>query len=522
MRNRRRGGGNRAERPTHPGADIQQEVVLSGSPNIMSLDTMSLGVGNIVRRFQPDDYLTAPNVIYRHVMPLASLSHGLAHDASYPPDVDEDYLAIDPSSNKGTALYPKTIQSRHLEEAIWPIIEDIFEVGTGQRTSVSYSDFCRYVAMYIVVYASLYQRLVYNHLAYHFDWTQIFPFTPTVPTHLYSAVKTLEAREYELTSIWLQYRKRLEDLPMFPGIIQEVKRAMTPFVTLSVHPRLMVPTLGTNQDLRNTVRQDQDSDMWQQAMLTEDTIGDLLDYIQVTLNDELATIKSFLPMPSNMQGIWDIPSFGQDVFRDIGWYNSGIHESALFQDTDDPNPDHSLQYWESGSSDPSGITEPIQINFLTRSPQPLFGEMRQATIFQMWSNTLDDNYALASPHFIGVAQAVETKRSSPVVVPLGIMSRAADSTDPTIYRFQDYAHSRFAWADALGETGDIRVRKLYGVPREGMLWSQVPSYAYVAGLKRMAEELFSFNALRLIGTETQGSALRTLNERFRMRIQNTA
>ena len=502
--------------------DMSTDIRLSGALQLGELDGIQLGYANVTRRFDNTDRYTSPNVVFRHVYPLVGFWGAWEAAATAPGDYPTSNTWGDATdttvTNKGDTLYHFTRMPAHFESEIWPVIEDIFESGTGQRTTVSLSDFVRIVAMTTRVFASLYQRMVYNHLAYHFDWRVVFPFTDSVPAHLFSACDNLKCTDTQIVEVWLRYMKRLEAIPLFPGIIQEVKRAMTPYLTADVHPRVVVPTLGTVYAADATHQsQLQGVMMWKSALDDEAGIADKLDFVLNTLGEELAVMKSFLPLAGERQALWGVNPIQIDLDRETGHYNSGINERFILQDTNDPDPDHDLQYWTEGSSSPSGTDEPLTIKFLTRGKAPTFAEIRQASINRFWSGTTDDSYALDSPHYVGCVQLVSTKRDPSDAINvdtlfLGNSIPTSINTDTPFRRWQDFANSRFAYSAPLDST-DPRASyedALQGIPKMGMLWSDVSPDAYHPALDQFTEQLFSFSALRFMSANMQGATIRQL------------
>ena len=509
-KDRRRGKGRRPRGRPKEKESGDSGLRFTGLPPVSAMDDVTLGVANLTRKYVKSDALSLPTIIYLKTSPFEGFvgTFGATNNL----ETDRSGDTTDTSLGKDEVLYALSPQTKYFYEEVWSVINNLLQLGTGSRSPVSASAFVRYVSMWSVAYAAIYERLMINHITYHYDWTVVYPHSDVIPVSLYSRAETYLADDIEVIRTWRRRMKRLESLPMLPMIPLEIKRIMTPFLTATIHNRMMVPVMSTTN-------WSETGDFPLTPAMQPSEVDRLLQYIEVTLGAELSTLKSFLPFPAAMQGIWDVGPIGLDLNRDTGVYNSPVVSFTTTGDSNDPSPDDTLQYWVPGSSNPSGADEPTVINFLTRSVRPTFAEMRMSTIFKMNSNTVDDDYVLASFHKCDIRGFVDTvsEPEYPDNV-LRIGGYSAATINVPYSRWQEFGHSRYAYRAALS-SGDER---RHGISQPGFNWAHVDAQSYEILLEQYLENLFSMAAIRIVNNEMQGGSIRTLRGELRMAIEKTS
>ena len=183
----------------------------------------------------------------------------------------------------------------------------------------------RYLGMMMKAYRQIYFRIVLNHMAYRFDWRQTFPFTETVPRGIMSMAEYYWAQDTDIADKWMPLMQRLESYVMFPNIIQEMKRAMTPMPSVDLGPRLFIPIAD---DTPRTARPTTDPAL--------SVVEAILDYIQVNMAKETAVIKSFIPFPLSSTNAWSFGGPSADIDRYMGLFNSGMNKVYVANDSGDP------------------------------------------------------------------------------------------------------------------------------------------------------------------------------------------
>jgi hypothetical protein len=343
-------------------------------------DTIALSVGNINRHFTISDPTNGPSTIFRTISPFAAIYGGFSSgDIS-----DQDTLAaVDTSIDDPTSvLYPITPAAQTMEMDVFPIVQQLLESGTGQRYNISFSEFVRYVAMTNTAFMMMRSILTINTLAYHFDWKTVFPHTDVVPPHIYALAKQYDATDVGLASRWVPLFRRLETKMMMPRQVEDIKRQLTPMLTTGPTGRLLIPIA-----LTGWVQSD--------AGAVQADVEAYLNYIEVNLAKTGNVLTSFLPFTIGTANPWDVSAFGGiDILREAGWWNSGARSVDTFGDTSDPSKTTETVVVTDRQTEDT-IDPAIWHSML---PQPTWGEVKNATIWNLHENVLDNTYALLTMH----------------------------------------------------------------------------------------------------------------------------
>jgi hypothetical protein len=378
-----------------------------------------MGVSNFVGDFNITDGTTGPNAVYRWVTPFSSLLHG--YSATDPDGISVgDYSALINQGNPATTpLYPITAGARMWDKHVIPIIQDLFGAGLTTNPSTSKEIVTRYVGMIMSCYQLVYSARVLNHLAFHADWTRVYPYTGIVPSHLYALAKDFDCDDIGFATHWAPLADRIERHVMFPFMIQESKRMLSPMLSLDINGRVLIPS--SFQVLSDD------------AASLRATIDARLLFVDAELSDGKKAFRAYIPFPMSEQSLWEVSEPEVDVMRMSGWYNSGNRLMAVFDDTNDPE-EHRDMVSVSGETN----------TFLYYSlfPQPTWGEIRNSTVFGLNSDIVDDTYELLTPHRWGPIAIIDEYNQS--VVWDGVP--VADTTNA--FELINFIYNRFPTNDS--------------------------------------------------------------------------
>jgi hypothetical protein len=450
------------------GASLAEEAI---GRKIPDHELSVLGFGNVTRYFDLDEPLNGPSVVFRRMLPYAAFCRGYSNVDSTGASQDETAAVSTATSDPTTALYPVTRMAWDFQTDVWPVLSNLFSSGTGTRSTVSINEFIRYQAMLLTAYSEALTPVIINHLVYHFDWTQIAPFSGVVPKFLYDLADNLDATDVGLAETWLPILKRFDTKIAFPHMIAEVKRMLTPMLSIDLHGRLMIP-LNFDPSTITT------------AGLAP-LIIELLDYIDVNISSASAVFTSFLPFPMSEMDPWGFtPAPAIDVDRDSGWFNSGVDLTATFGDTGDPTIDQHMVCDEA-----AGDT----CILYSRHMQPIWSEVKMSSIFRLTDDVTDDEFQLITPH----------KYYSAILIDDSFDSFAYDGTQILAasigFRYLEFINCRFASTDVD-----------YGTHKPGMTGTELAYNPLVRLMRIETGYVWSLTVLKAITTQMAGSSIREL------------
>jgi hypothetical protein len=273
--------------------------------------------------------------------------------------------------------------------------------------------------------------------------------------------------------------KRMENKIMFPRIIAEVKRMMTPMLSVDLHGRLQIPSYWDTDTVLSDISSLLDS---------------LLTYIDGTLTSAGNLFASFLPFPFKASQPWDfspIPLI--DVDRDSGWYNSGCKDVDVFGDTGDPDKYGHLTVDEAGTD---------KCLFFTRQIQPIWSEVRMATIFRLTDDIADDEFWLITPH----------RYRKVVLIDDSFDIFEYDGTDVTSanlgYRYLPFANTRYA-------TDKV----MQGMQKPGSSGALINKESLDRMVRLDASYLFNVEILKTVAMIAAGSSIRELRFTIRSLVE---
>lgn len=432
-----------------------------------------LGVANVNRAFSITDVTNGPAVVFRECWPYNAFFLGYSSVSTDPSNQDTD-AAIDTTAVSTAELYPVTYMATDFGTYIWPILRQMFNSGVGSRANVSVSEFVRYQAMVIYAYTKMMDVVTANHLAYHFDWSKVSPFTTATPKYIYDWAEYVGASDPELAGVWLPIMKRFDYKICFPRILNEIKRMMRPMLSIDLNGRMNLPVV--HRPFTYSKEQYQTD------------ITSRLDYMDVQLATPGSVIASFLPFSIGAMTPWSIPNEPDiDVARDAGMFNSGVKNIPSFGDTGDPNTTTTNTIFDQDT------VYPNQGVFFTRHSQPVWSEVKLATVYLLVYGVVDNTFVQLTPHWYAEADIIADDGSvivyDGVQVPLG--------TDAN--RYLQYINSRFTQ----GNTE-------YGQPAPGFQGAIIPLETFYKQMRLETDYIWNSDVLRLVATRLAGSSLREM------------
>jgi hypothetical protein len=430
-----------------------------------------LGFSNVVRRFDLDEPTNGPSVIFRQVDPYASFIAGFSATdstgAAQDPEAATDVAVADPT----TALYPVTRMAWDFQTDVWPILSNLFTSGTGTRATVSVNEFIRYQSMLMLAYSYALTPVIINHLTYHFDWSKIAPFQDTVPKYMYDLADNLDATDVGLAETYIPLLKRFDNKIAFPNMIAEIKRMLTPMLSVDLNGRLQIPIVLNPATATTSV--------------IVNAVTAYLDYIDVTIDNASAVFTSFLPFPLKEMNPWGFPSEPViDVDRDSGWFNSGVKDTSTFGDTNDPVITQALICDEGATND---------IVHYTRHTQPIWAEVKLATIWRLTDDVTDDEFQVITPHKYKNCIIIDDSFDYFTYDGSQILAASAG------FRYLEFVNSRFASTDVD-----------YGTQKPGTTGAEISQYPLNRLMRLETEYVWSLPTLKLVTSQMAGASIREL------------
>lgn len=433
----------------------------------------TLGISNQARRFDIDDPSNGPSVVFRRVRPFAAFTKGFAK-TSISESGGPGHM-LDNNEPYDGAMLAITPMAEYWESDVWPVLSTLFDAGVGSRTYLKINECGRYFARVMDCYQTLMIPVTINKLVYHTDWSKVSPFSNVVPDFLYTMAENLEADNIGMAETWLPLMKRLETMILFPNITKEIKRMLTPMMSIDLHGRVMVPI---HRDPVTCVVED-----------IKPIVTGHLTYLQMgDMAKVTNTIASFLPFPFKDQDPWTLPELPLiDVDRDSGWFNSPTSFAYEFGDTGDPTKNKQMMFEQDSNYD-WGTT----IHY-TRHVQPIWSEIKLASIFGLNYSASDDTFRLLTPHHISYGYIVDD--AFDVITYDGSSISNADPEFPYI----DYVNCRFASTDLN-----------YGIQKPGTFGAELTYQSILRMMRLETSYLFNVDILKNVAQHMAGSSLREI------------
>lgn len=480
----------------------------------MGVDTATMGVSNVTRRFKldpdsifytPSAYNT-PSYFLNFIKPLEAFVNGWDYDQSGDIDSHKGDALDRTIDNVEEELFPRTEYTKHWLENVWPLMDNIFQSGVGARTRVSMSQVVKYYANILYIYTLSYQALSFKYMAYNYDWSQITPFTSSVPPSLYQLVRDYQCTDVEIADLWLPLLQRIEMLAVPPDLISEVKQMMVPFHLSNSAMKPIIPVAWWGYDPWDWT----DGDQTNSKLNPITEIKEVLDFIDVGLEDTSNLMRSFLPFPLNMQSPWALGAVSVDPLRSNALHNMSLRPTTAFgtSSVDDyPSADEGLR-WQLTNGDWSNI------HYHSPIPGAMWGELKSAFAFAVEGNTQGFiKYSLLTPHGYGGLAALaddydKTKNST------FLLSTVADSfSDDAARYYKVFPTERWQGADNYNISGGFLI--------PGTIVTEVPYEAAARILRLEVESDWNYNILRAMTTRNMGASMREVRETFHQMFYQT-
>lgn len=431
-----------------------------------------LGYANVNRRFDLDEPSNGPSIVFRNVKAYGGFIKGYSHTDISDQDCDAAYNTSPPAVT--TQLFPITPIAKYFEQDVWPVLENLFASGTGQRYDISIHEFIRYQACILELYQDLLIPVVLNKMTFHTDWEKVVPFSGNVPTFLYQLCTNLEATDVGIAETWLPLMKRMEGLVCFPRMLHECKRMLTPMLSVDFHGRVLYPI----NDYVATAN----------ATNIAATVEGRLNFIQTELDKAANLCATFFPFPVRDMEPWNIPNLPvSDPDREAGWFNSNCWEYGTmdtFGDTGDPTNQDTVVFDESADLDAW---------WYTFHCQPIWAEIKMASLWYVIDHATDDTWWLMTPHHYGKITILDDAFDAVN------FDGSAIATGSLGYRYSQYANCRF---------NESQIS--HGVQKPGLNGAHI-SYNPVERIMRQETSYcFNLDVLKAVTASMAGASLREL------------
>lgn len=339
--------------------------------------SVTMGLSNLSRDFNVTDGVTNPSFVIRYVRPYAAFYEGWDR-------VDRAsqllYDFTGDTYDDTTQFVPITDYAQIWDLEMGPVLNRIYTAALTSYTVPRIDVTARYFSNLIKAYGILYSIAVLNYVTYHMDWKQIFPYTGKVPKALYDICAQFGADDISIAQDWMPYMRILEQHTLFPWIVNETKRMLTPMLSNDMNGRIFIPlnvhtVSDTKANLLNTV-----------AMA--ETVYELY------CADARRTAHAYLPYPMSQQAIWHVHDPVADPLRMSGWFNSQNEDIDTYGDTGDPVPRVDAQVCY--DSDISGEEDRFRTYSIT--PQPTWEEIKLGSVWALDYFIADNEFHLLTPH----------------------------------------------------------------------------------------------------------------------------
>lgn len=475
----------------------QQGLMLTGSDPGTDYGETPLTVGNITRSFtslqSASVRVTTPSAMIYGYFPVDGFIRGWssAIETNNSSDVTS---ALVNSSGRDDNLYPITPSAKIFSSNVWPVIENILSSGVGSRNPVSESAFVRHQARVLRIYCEVLSVKWLNYLTYHFDWTQVFPYSADAPAFLYKLCRESRCDDIDFVKYWIPILKRVETRTVFPDMVERIKRTLSPMMSSSLTGRIMIPISSLNFSIAQT------------DTLLEGLEADLT-YLDVVLSREDATLRSFIPFTLAGSDPWKTMGIGFDVNRHTAFWNSGKRSRPAFT-TASQIPEagdlYDFKIDMIGDANENQYEPRFIEAVASRYPQVKWDEIRLATVYGLGGPISSPTYGRQLTlgrhgyvYFFGDGKFAEDSTGDYIFWP----GQQTDPDDPTQNWFQ---FRRFF------ESKNMDNKARFGTKDPEYIYSNLPGTSFARMIHLDTEHLWMFQMLRFLTTATAGSALRDM------------
>ena len=483
----------------------REEPTVEGRPSSPNMvQGMTMGSANVTRRFvidtenNPAAYNT-PSMIMQRVRPMACMLQGWSKDGnedfSDSSSVFGDVLLrpADPRAELQT-LIPRTPYASYWDLTVWPLIRNLLHSGTGGRYNSSESELVRYFAHAAYAYSWVYAAIVSNYLTWHFDWRAITPGTPQVPLAMYKLNADLKADDLGMTQHWTELMNQVSLFILPTGIVREIHRTLSPFVTLGLGPKLIYPF----PDWGEIDPWEWDTDGKRPHELAKQSV----EYVQGGLIDTANLITNFLPFPIGDSGVLTPSTNLVDALRASAMHNTSLKQFNIFEtEILGPKADNCLRFVK----DDDGWGN---IHYHSPVAGVVWGELKYSDLFAVDTTVtgLANRHWLMSPHHYSgyIAPSDIYDPGNPDTwIEIGNNETILD--DQARY-YKTMPGQRWLFADRYNVNGGFLLPET--------VVTDVPYEAALRAIRLQCEEDWEYQTLRDVTVTSMGSSLRELRLTF--------
>jgi hypothetical protein len=429
-----------------------------------------MGVTNLGRAFKADQWHNGPQIALKVKKALfpESWSEGSRSDQDV--SAAADTSTTDPT----TTLYPITPMAEAFNDNHWPLLLSLLQSGTGTRYNTSLSEVVRYYSMVQVALENIMVPLQINYLTSVFDWSEVAPFSNTVPPAVWGLAELFDATDVGVADTWKPLYERLSSKVLPPNVSASIMEAGFPYLADPNGHVLRLPITGAAEYAINE---------WDISTFITN-IEDKLNYLESVLINCHNTLASFLP--------WRVGSpiamfKGYDpVYEEVD-YNSGLTQYDTFGDTGDPVESRVILCG-------TGTTVGDSILYYHRGGTPIAKAVLNTTIMELISGTDDEFMVISGARQSGVSFLDDD---------LNLITYDGDPPiSTTAARYRLYYPNRFM-TDSGEHNGGRGTR--------GFLPSLLSKEEVIRTTKHYTDWLFGNDAMKNVIGLTGGSSVRVIH-----------
>jgi hypothetical protein len=437
----------------------------------------AMGIANISGDFDVSDGTSGPSVVFRVVVPYAGLYEGWSIAGSIS---DQDGAEIYNPLQVSPTFTPITELAKAFERNVSPILDNLFTAGLTTNSAPSLSQVIRYSAVVQKMFGRLYSIRVLNALTYHTDWSKIYPYTGIVPKPLYDLCEQLKCDDIGIAQNYANYFRLIEQFVMFPRVIEDTKRLLSPQLSLDINSRLMValsfhPTMSFSSMTANL---------------------DEMEAILTTLvPDAKKAFMSYIPFPIFGQDLWAVPPLSSDPLINTAWYNSNNLAIAAFGDTGDPADYQSMVCYDDTDN---------RCLYYSMFPQPVWDEVRLSSIWGLNYSVTDNTFELLTPHKWGNIYIFDNHDA------FTIYDGESTSTTSNAFELMEFANNRYVI-----NTSDAQ----RGIQKPGFLGCWIHRNDIERMLSLEVLHAMHADVLQMVTAEMVGSAVKEIRRSVKETVQ---
>lgn len=330
--------------------------------------------------------------------------------------VNEDVcsLMVSDSAKFGDVIFPTAAGGNIFRDIVWPTISNILTSGIKADITISNNTFMRILCR---VHWCMVRIYYMNTLLMLWEQAKLDPASET-SRHIMKFVQKSGLVKAANRSILADVSSTLLTMPCLPGIVQESKRMLTPFIDPSRPDTLIIPTPMRHARLVAAIDYRINKQDWARALLGD--IDNCINDLNGDLANEISFIKAFMPNSIASEGALVPMPAVIDVIRAVGYYNSSpivkdisgnsgatmlggvwltlLSFSSYFRDVSYPPSAEfvSTRKLTTASGDLGKMNY-----FMTADREPNLAEFASSSVHGFQITGVNNAYVLISPHFMG-------------------------------------------------------------------------------------------------------------------------